>query len=371
MQVEISASNARGTWLSGYFSEIRDNPDATKIRHTQKRAQKKGHKNAYQSKCVYVKTVSSVYSLKERLLYVCGKLGEIYKSDKSARLGSLGDLDGVGGTKSALQLTVDGELTSGDRTNHDETGGQTTKETPDTEFTCKLGDTAGDGLTGGSLGLVDLGEQRVGGLRDGSGGETSDKTGTEVEHGSFTTGEFGLGLAVSRDGLLEDDLHGGELGHVVRDLLEQDGTETGVESTETLLAGDAEESGGETVGESGLRNETDTGSLEGTKGDIGEELGNGGSTKVDSHAVVDGGLVVHLRNENLLEEFVTTELESTLKEVTEDSGAETGKEGTGTFLGNDLTETADHTLVVDGGLKLDTGLDDIDGGDGTVGEGAV
>lgn len=187
----------------------------------------------------------------------------------------------------------------------------------------------------------------------------------------FATGELRLGLAVGVDGLLEHDLHGGELGHVVRNLLEQDRTETSVEAAETLLACDLEESGGETVGKSGLRHETDTRSLERAKCDVGEELGNGGSTEVDGHAVLDGGLVVHLRDEHLLEQLVATKLETALEEVSEHGGSETSEESTSTFLGDDLTEATDHALVVDGGLELDAGLDHIDGGNGTVGDGAV
>lgn len=45
-----------------------------------------------------------------------------------------------------------------------------------------------------------------------------------------------------------------------------------VESSDTLLASDAGESTTETVGESGLRDETDADSLEGAEGNVGSEL---------------------------------------------------------------------------------------------------
>ena len=60
-----------------------------------------------------------------------------------------------------------------------------------------------------------------------------------------------------------EDLHG-ELGHGVWDLLEEDGTETSVESTGTFLSEDPQETRGETSSESGLRDQSNSGSLKGT-----------------------------------------------------------------------------------------------------------
>jgi hypothetical protein len=76
-------------------------------------------------------------------------------------------------------------------------------------------------------------------------------------------------------------------------------------------------------------------------------------------------------DKGLLPQFVTTELEGTLKEVTSGSGSETSQKGTSTLSLDDLTETTNHTLVVDFRRKLDTGLDDIDGGHSAVGDGAA
>jgi regulator of protease activity HflC (stomatin/prohibitin superfamily) len=50
----------------------------------------------------------------------------------------------------------------------------------------------------------------------------------------------------------------------------------------------------------------------------------------------------------LPEEFNTTKLEPTLNEVSNGSGSETGRQRHGTFFGNDLFKTTDHTLVVFG-----------------------
>jgi hypothetical protein len=64
------------------------------------------------------------------------------------------------------QLTVNHELTGGQGTDHDETGTQTSEETLGAQLTGHLDQSRGGSLTGLTLGLVDLGEQSVGGLRD-------------------------------------------------------------------------------------------------------------------------------------------------------------------------------------------------------------
>jgi hypothetical protein len=284
----------------------------------------------------------------------------------------LGDLDTTGGTKSLLDVAVDGELTSGQGTDHEETGTDTAVRATETELLGDLDQTAGGTLTRLTLGLVDLGEHGVGGLGDKSGGETGDETGRQVVNGLHGVG----GLALVDDGvdslvdLLEDD----ELGHGVRDpvnvlagtktetvwsdvLLEQDGTETRVESTNTLSAEDLAETTNQTVGELGVGNETDTGGLKGAESDISDELGATGGTEVDGSAVVGGGLVAESVDSLLLEELVSTELEGTLEEVTSGGRTETSPDGASTLVSDDLAETTDQAGVVGDGVKLDPGLD--------------
>jgi len=129
-----------------------------------------------------------------------------------------GDLNTASGTENALDVTVNGELTGGDRANHEETGTNTTVRATDTKLLSDL-DQTGDGtLTRSTLGLVDLGEHGVGRLGDDGGGETSDETGAEVDTGLGTIGESVL-VDGGKDGLgdlLEDD----ELGHGVGNPME-------------------------------------------------------------------------------------------------------------------------------------------------------
>jgi len=140
-------------------------------------------------------------------------------------------------------------------------------------------------------------------------------------------------------------------------LLEENGTETSVESTDTLVLEHLGEATNETVGVGGLGDETDTGSLKRAQGNVGKELSGGGRGEVDGSTVVLGSLVAEQVDGLLLEEFVTTKLEGTLEEVTGGGRTETSQESAGTLILDDLAETANHTTVVGLGVKLDTGLD--------------
>lgn len=143
-------------------------------------------------------------------------------------------------------------------------------------------------------------------------------------------------------------------------LLEENGSETGVESTDTLVLDNLAEARDETAGVGGLRDETDTGGLKGAEGDIGEELSGSGRGEVDSSSVLGGSLVAESVNPLLLEELVTTELQSTLEEVTGEGRADTSEESTSTLILDNLAETTNETAVVGSGVELDTGLDAVD-----------
>ena len=126
-----------------------------------------------------------------------------------------GDLNTTSGTQDALDVTVDGELTGSDTTDHEKTGTDTGVRATDTELLTDLDETGDSALSGETLGLVDLGEHCVSGLGDDGGGETGDKTGAQVDGGLATGGEGVLvdGLVDGLRDLLEDD----ELGHGVGD----------------------------------------------------------------------------------------------------------------------------------------------------------
>jgi hypothetical protein len=268
-----------------------------------------------------------------------------------------------------LKVAIYGKLAGSESSDHEETGTDTRVRSTDTELLTDLDETRDSSLTGETLGLVDLGEHGIGGLRDNGGSETGHQTRAKVGNSLHTIGHVLLGELVEdslRD-LLEDD----ELGHGVRDLLEQNGTETGVESTEALVLDNLAEARNETAGVGGLGDETDTGGLERAQGDIGEELSSGGRGQVDSSSVLGSGLVAKSIDPLLLEELVTTELQGTLEEVTSEGRTNTGEKSGSTLILDNLAEATDETTVVGSGVELDTGLDDIDGGKTTVGDGTA
>lgn len=197
-------------------------------------------------------------------------------------------LNATSGTESLLDVGVDGELTSGQGTNHEQTGTDTGVRTTETELLGDLNETAGGSLSGSAGGLVDLGQHGVGGLGHNGGSETGDETSGQVGDGLESGRALLLVVEVpdGGGGLLVHD----ELGHSVRNLLEQNGSESRVESTDALVLGDLGETSNQTGGEGGLRDETDTGSLKGAQGDIGEELGAGGRSEVNGGAVLAGSL---------------------------------------------------------------------------------
>ena len=140
-------------------------------------------------------------------------------------------------------------------------------------------------------------------------------------------------------------------------LLEQDRSETRVEGTDTLVLQDLGESTNETVGEGWVTDETDTGSLKRAEGDVGEELGEGRRDEVDTSSVVGGILDSDQVDRLLLEEFISTELESALEEITSEGRTGTSQKGTSALLGYDLAETTNQTTVVGNRVELDSGLD--------------
>lgn len=126
-----------------------------------------------------------------------------------------GDLNATGDAQETLDVTVDSELASSDATNHEQTGTDTGVRATEAKLLADLEQTGHGTLTRGALGLVDLAQHGVSGLRNESGGETGDETGAQVDTG---LGAVGGGLLVdgavdALGNLLEDD----ELGHGVRD----------------------------------------------------------------------------------------------------------------------------------------------------------
>ncbi len=149
----------------------------------------------------------------------------------------------------------------------------------------------------------------------------------------------------------EDFYHRGSL------LFEQNGTETGVESTNTLVLKHFAEASNESIGICWFGDETDTGGFERAEGDISEEFCKSRRGQVDSCTVVGGSLVSKEVDGLLLEQFVSSELESTLEEISCRCWAESGQKRACTLICDDLSDSAKKTSVVCDRIELDSGLD--------------
>jgi len=283
---------------------------------------------------------------------------------------SCGDLNTTGGTKYSLDITIDGELTSGQSTNHEETSTDTGIAATETKLLGDLDQAGGSALTGETLGLVDLGKHGVCRLRYNGGGKASDETRSQVDNSLCSISGSLLvdkALVDTFDDLLVDH----ELGHGVRNLLEQDGAETTVESANTFSLEDLAETADETGSKGRFGDETNASGFERAESNIGEEFGGGSRGKVDGSSVVFGGLVAEQVDRLLLEEFVSSKFQSSLQEVTRKGRASTGQESACAFILDDFPEATDQASVVCDGIKLNSCLDDIDGSETTVGQRAA
>lgn len=126
-----------------------------------------------------------------------------------------GDFNSTGGSQGLLQITIDGKLTGSQGTNHEETSANTSVRATETKLLGNLDETGSGALTRKTLGLVDLGEHSVGGLRDNGGSETSGQTGRQVGNGLHAVRKGLLGV-LAEDGL-SSLLVNHKLGHGVGD----------------------------------------------------------------------------------------------------------------------------------------------------------
>ena len=257
--------------------------------------------------------------------------------------------------KHPLDVSVDGELASSQCTNHEQSSTNTCIAAPEAELLSDLNQSACGTLTRKTLGLVDLGQHSVGRLRNESRGKASNQTRAQVDDG---LGAVGRSVLVDRSvdllcNLLVDD----ELGHSVWDLLEENGTEPTVESSDTFLPSDLAETGDETRSEGGFGDESDTGGFKRAKGNIGKEFGGSGGGEIDGSSVVRGRLIAKSVDRLLLEELVSTKLECALQEVSSKGWADAREESTCAFILDNFSETADHASVVGNGVKLYSRLD--------------
>lgn len=140
-------------------------------------------------------------------------------------------------------------------------------------------------------------------------------------------------------------------------LFEEDRTKARVESTDALVLKDLAESTHQTGSKVGLGDKPDTSGLKRAESNVGDEFGSSGRSEVDGSSVVGGGLDTKHVDALFLEQFVATELEGTLQEVSGGRGAKAGQESAGAFVLDELAESANHASVVGLRVELDLRLD--------------
>jgi len=287
------------------------------------------------------------------------------------RLGRVVEVEllGTDGTHDDIENT---ELSGGKGTDHDPSGNETdSAESVHAFLSSDVLDAAEHTTVTTGSSFVDLGEEGIGGVRDGGGDDTSNNTGLEGDDNVLSFSHLFGSLSLGNVDHFRHFTLNGKLSHGVGNLLEEDGDESRVESAdESVLGHDSLGTSTHTVSIVGLRDKSDSAGFIGAEEDISDALGHGGRGKVDLVSVFPGGFVSVLGAESGLEVLDSTELEPSLDEVSLHSGSETSEESTGSFVGNDVS-TAGKETGVGLGVKLDSGLDDIDGGDTTVSERAA
>jgi hypothetical protein len=121
-------------------------------------------------------------------------------------------------TKSLLDITIDSELSSSQTANHEQSRRQTSKRSTKTQFASNLDQTRNRALTRHTLGLVDLREHGISGLRDDGSSETSKETRAEVYACDCTGAQGRLVTHGCKDGfgeLLESEEFGDGVGNPV------------------------------------------------------------------------------------------------------------------------------------------------------------
>lgn len=249
------------------------------------------------------------------------------------------------GTSGFHNNVEDGKLESSEGTDHDATWSQADGgKVHETNLAGKDAETLHDGALAAGTSLINLGEKSVGWVRDDGSSDTGNDTGTDGDAEVGALAGFACGCAHRLvDGFGGGTLNG-ELGHCVRNLLQQDWAKTRVKATDdAFLRGELAGTVDETLCEGWVGDETDPGCFERAQEDVGNEFGHGGRCQVDRGLELPCTCLSKVIHKVNLEKLDTSELEPALDKVSDHGWAETSGKRANTFGGNDLTEAGNHT----------------------------
>jgi len=188
--------------------------------------------------------------------------------------GSSGTTSGGLETDGGLEGIVDPPLETGEGTDHEDTGSESSPETGKSDLSVDLAHVRHEGSL--TLGGVDLGHHGVGGVGDDGAEDTGHVPGHEGNSELLGLGVlilgFGEHLGVEHGGnfLESDELHDG-----VRDLSSPEGGNALIETTPTLVSLQLTESGSEVGGEGtgGGSLHSNLDGLPGTEESVGDNFG--------------------------------------------------------------------------------------------------
>jgi len=239
------------------------------------------------------------------------------------------------------------ELSGRQGTDHDATGAQSdSAKLDEPDFAGDVHQARHHRPVATSSLLVDLGEQRIGGVRDNRRRNTGNDTGREGNAKIHATRELRRRPAhggVSRigDGSLYDELRAR-----VRNLFGKDGQESGVKASDAFGLGHFREAVSQTGRPGRIRNGADADGFQWTKEEVGDKLGTCRGTDVNASLMFPRLFVAEVLDGLDFEELDSAELEPALDEITHRRRPQAGSQGHRSFIGDNLLETADKPAVV-------------------------
>ena len=253
----------------------------------------------------------------------------------------------LGSSQGTHDSVKDTELSSCQGSNHEATGNETNRAELDKANLLGNVDKTGNHGSGtaGSL-LVDLGKKGVSGVRDNGRCNSGNNTRSQRDGKVHSWGDFGRCLAHGNVGVVSDSSLDHKLGASVRDLLGQNGEESSVESTKSFGSPHFAKAVSQSSTPGGVRDGANTNSFQWAEEAVSDKLSSGSGPNVNARLVFPGLLFAKVLDGIDLEVFDSSKLEPSLDKVPSSSGSETGGQGHGSLLGNDLSETSDQTLVV-------------------------
>merc|ERR1719422_2284021 len=220
--------------------------------------------------------------------------------------------------------------------------------------------------------LVEVRHEGVSGMGDDGAEDTSDVAGSEGDHQLFGLGALGPGLG---DHVLVKSLHGsletGKLHHGVGDLSSPKRNQGLVETIEAFLLQNFWESSSQGCGEgSNWRSlNSDLARLHWRQSNVSKELSRSRGSQVEGCSVQEGVLLSDHVRVDLLEDLVESKLAETLGRVANGSGSPAKEESSSPTLGHGDLEAVTKRLVLLL-VYLEPALDQVEGGDGGVGDAA-